>query len=77
MENPAAVLISLFGWFLLMRGLVLLYAPELMARAVNRAVGGDAVLYIRLGFSVMLLIGLWLAYVGWIAKPAAPNRAPR
>jgi hypothetical protein len=76
-RSSAAILISLFGWFLLMRGLVLLYAPQLMARAVNRAVGGDTVLYIRLGFSVMLLIGLWLTYVGWIARPAAQNHTPR
>ena len=76
-RSPAAILISLFGWFLMMRGLVLLYAPQLMARAVNRAVSGDSVLYIRLGFSVMLLIGLWLTYVGWIAKPDAPNHTPR
>lgn len=70
-RSPAAILISAFGWFLLIRGLVLLYAPQLMARAASGAVSGDTVLYIRLGFSVMLLVGLWLIYVGWIAKPAA------
>ena len=72
-RSPAAILISLFGWFLLIRGLVLLYAPQLMARAVNRAVTGDILPYIRIGFSVMLLIGLWLSYVCWIRNPIVPN----
>jgi hypothetical protein len=25
------------------------------------------------GFSPLVLIGLWLTYVGWFTKPPAPN----
>jgi hypothetical protein len=71
-SRPSAVVISLLGWFVLLRGLLLLYAPQLMERAIRAAVSGDqSVLYVRLGAGVMLLAGLWLTYVGWIAKPAA------
>ena len=28
---------------------------------------------VQLGFGVLVLIGLWLTFVGWIANPAAPH----
>jgi hypothetical protein len=66
-SSLAAILISLFGWFVALRGLALLVAPQLYAR------GGTAALNImpivQIGFGVLVLIGLWLTFVGWIAKP--------
>ena len=66
-SSLAAILISLFGWFVALRGLALLVAPQLYAR------GGTAALNImpivQIGFAVLVLIGLWLTFVGWIAKP--------
>lgn len=68
-SSPAAVMISLFGWFLALRGLILLAAPQLILR------GGIASLHmvpaVRIGFSVLVLVGLWLTYVGWFTKPPA------
>ena len=66
-SSASAILISLFGWFLALRGLVLLAALQLMARAAAGAVG--AILAVRIGAGVLLLVGLWLTFVGWIAKP--------
>jgi len=66
-SSPAAVLISLFGWFLGLRGLALLVAPQLIAEGAAAAMN-DLPL-VRVGFSVLVLVGLWLTYVGWIAKP--------
>lgn len=66
-RSPAAVLVSLFGWFLAIRGAVLMVAPGLVLGA-----GENAMMHIRLvqiGFGVLTLIGLYLTYVGWIAKP--------
>jgi len=63
----AAILISLFGWFLALRGLALLVAPQLFHRAAVGAVG--ALPLVRIGFGVLVLIGFWLTFVGWIAKP--------
>ena len=67
--NVAAVLISVFGWILALRGLVLMAAPELYERAASSI---DAIPVVRLIFGVLVAIGLYLTYVGWLAKPASP-----
>ena len=67
-SSLAAVLISLFGWILALRGVVLLAAPALYERAGTVL---EAVSVIRSIFGVLVAIGIYLTYVGWIAKPAA------
>jgi len=67
-SNPAAVLISAFGWILALRGLALMAAPELYERA---AMSMDSIAFVRLIFGVLVAIGLYLTYVGWLAKPDA------
>lgn len=67
----SAILISLFGWFLALRGLVLMAAPQLIARAAAAAMNMMPIAQIGCGF--LVLIGLWLTYVGWIAKPPAAS----
>ncbi len=67
-SSAAAVLISLFGWILAIRGLVLLAAPGLYERAVVIA---DVTWLVRFMFGVLVVIGLYLTYVGWVAKAAA------
>ena len=69
-SSVAAVLISLFGWFLAARGLALLTVPELYEHATEGVAG--AVTLVRFGFGALVLAGLWLTYVGWIAKPPRP-----
>ena len=68
-SGPAAVMVSLFGWFLALRGVVLLAAPELIARAGDAAM--NMIPVVQIGFGVLALVGLWLTFVGWIAKPPA------
>ena len=63
----SAILISLFGWFLALRGLVLLVAPQLYARGAAAAQSMMRTTQIALG--LLALIGLWLTFFGWIAKP--------
>ncbi len=63
----AACLISLFGWFLALRGLVLLAAPQLIARGADAAM--NALPAVRFGFSFLVMAGLFLTYVGWFVKP--------
>ena len=63
----SAILISLFGWFLALRGLALLAAPQLIEHAAESSIG--AVSLVRAGFGALVLIGLWLTYAGWIAEP--------
>lgn len=69
-SSPSAMLISLFGWFLWLRGFVLMAAPQLIGRGAAASMGAMPV--VRIGFGVLALIGLGLTFVGWIAKPAAP-----
>ena len=66
-SNLAAVLISLFGWFLALRGLGLLAVPELYKRA---AMSMDMTPLVRAIFGLLVVMGLYLTYVGWLAKPA-------
>ncbi len=69
-SSVAAALISLFGWVLALRGLLLMAAPELYQRA---AVVADTLFLVRIIFGVRIVIGLYLTYMGWIAGPAPPS----
>jgi len=73
-SSAAAILISLFGWFLALRGLALLVAPQLYQRAATGAL--VALPLVRIGFGALVLIGLWLTFVGWIAKSPIQNTLP-
>jgi hypothetical protein len=65
-RSPSAIAISLLGWFLGLRGLVLLTMPQLITHGAT--VSMNAVPLVQLGFGTFSLLGLWLSYVGWIAK---------
>ena len=67
----SAILISLFGWFLALRGVVLLAAPQLIASGGAAAM--NMIPIVQIGFGFLVLIGLWLTFVGWIAKPPAAS----
>jgi hypothetical protein len=70
-----AILISLLGWFLALRGFVLMAAPELIERGASASI--PAMPLVRIGFGVFALMGLYLTFVGWIAQPAKGNKAAR
>ena len=65
-SSVAAVMISLFGWFLALRGLVLMAAPQLIERGTAASTG--AITLVRMFFGALVLVGLYLTSVGWIAK---------
>jgi hypothetical protein len=69
-RSIAAVIISLFGWFLLLRGLTLLAAPQLIINAATSATqtSSSAIGVVRIGFGLIALCGVYLAYVGWVKK---------
>ncbi|MEB3021547.1 hypothetical protein [[Mycobacterium] crassicus] len=66
----AAVIISLFGWFLLLRGFVLLAAPQLIINGAESATetSSAALMVVRAGFGLLALCGAYLTYVGWLKK---------
>ena len=65
-SSLAAILVSLLGWYLALRGVVLMAAPQLIESAAGAAMNMMAM--VRIGFGVLLLIGLWLTFIGWIAR---------
>ncbi len=67
-SSVAAVLISVFGWILALRGLVLMAAPELYERA---GILANSIFLVRLIFGFLIVVGLYLTYVGWLTKPAS------
>lgn len=69
-RGAAAVIISLFGWFLLLRGFVLLAAPQLIIQRAEAAAGASsgAIGLVRAGFGLLALCGVYLTYVGWLKK---------
>jgi uncharacterized membrane protein len=69
-SSAAAVMISLFGWILALRGVVLMAAPDLYERA---AMSMGATSLVRLIFGALVAIGLYLTYVGWLDKSASPS----
>ncbi len=66
----AAVIISLFGWFLLLRGFVLLAMPQAIVNAAQSATqpSGSTIGLVRIGFGLLALCGIYLTYVGWVKK---------
>ncbi len=66
-SSLSAILISLFGWLLALRGVALLAAPQLIKAAATASMTMMPV--VEIGFGSFVLAGLLLTYVGWIAKP--------
>jgi len=67
-RSLAAVIVSLLGWFLAVRGVLLLTVPQ-VSNAPGNAVyssGASAVIWVE---SICLAVaGLYLTYVGWKPK---------
>jgi prepilin signal peptidase PulO-like enzyme (type II secretory pathway) len=67
----APVLVTLVGWLLLLRGLVLLFLPPNLLESVADALVGAGWLY--LAGAVALGLGLILTYAGFRAAPIVPG----
>lgn len=69
-RSIAAVIISLFGWFLLLRGFALLATPQLIVNGAETATAtsSPALGVARVGFGLLTVCGLYLTYVGWLKK---------
>ncbi len=76
--SPTAALISLFGWFVALRGLTLMAFPSAIESGAGDTLGSPGLLLgARIFFLLLAAMGLWLTYVGWAPhstdpKPAAP-----
>ena len=67
-RSAAAILVSLLGWFLAIRGVLVLAVPDIYNSAGSALERNDIPL-VRAIFIAVALVGLYLTYAGWIAKP--------
>lgn len=67
-RSAAAILVSLLGWFLAIRGVLILAIPDIYDSA-GKTLEQNDIPVVRAIFVGLALVGLYLTYVGWIAKP--------
>ncbi|MUL82497.1 MULTISPECIES: hypothetical protein [unclassified Mycolicibacterium] len=64
--SVTAVLISLFGWFVALRGVAMMAIPSAIQTGANATVTSPGLLIAARGFFLLLTaMGLWFTYVGW------------
>ncbi|MHC9294834.1 hypothetical protein ACRCUN_20405 [Mycobacterium sp. LTG2003] len=64
--SVTAVLISLFGWFVGLRGLAMMAIPSAIDSGATATVSSPALLVVaRVFFLLLTAMGLWLTYAGW------------
>ena len=66
-RGVAAVIVSLLGWLMVARGVLLMAFPDTFISIANRTI--DAETLWRIVFGVFVLVGLYLTYVGWFTRP--------
>jgi hypothetical protein len=69
-RNAAAIIVSLLGWLVVLRGLLLLAFPATFMSMANSVIGAGALW--RTVYICFALIGLYLSYVGWRPAPSRP-----
>lgn len=74
-RSPAAVIVSVLGWFLAIRGLLLLTVPRVYDAAGKAIYSSGATVMIWVLFVCLALAGLYLTYVGWKPEPGAEGPA--
>ena len=72
-RSPAAIIVSVVGWFLAIRGVLLLTVPSAYDAAGNALYSSGATPVIWVVFICLAAAGLYLTYVGWKPEPRAPK----
>lgn len=70
-RGAAAIIVSVLGWLLVARGILLIAFPGVFASMADRMIGATPVWIAA--FVVMTLVGLYLTYVGWKPVPHHPG----
>jgi hypothetical protein len=76
-RTPAAVIVSVIGWFFAIRGLLLLTVPRDYEAAGNAVYSSGASAVIWVLFVCLASAGLYLTYVGWKPERGTPKAADR
>jgi hypothetical protein len=70
-RGPLAVTISLVGWFVAVRGFLLIASPATIQAGVDATMlSPTATVVARVFFAALGVLGLVLAYAGWFSAPA-------
>lgn len=71
-RGAPAVLVSLLGWIMVVRGILLMAFPSFFMSVANRTIGAEGVW--RAVFVCFAAVGLYLSYAGWVmrTKPEVP-----
>lgn len=76
-RGVTAVLISLMGWFVALRGLAMMAFPSSVEAGAGEALSSPGLLLVARGFFVLMTaMGLWLTYVGWAAPSPVDKPSP-
>jgi len=67
-SSPTAILVSILGLATIVRGVILMTAPNVAVDVATWALANGPSAWIAAG--IAMTIGLWLTYAGWIAKAA-------
>lgn len=68
-SSPAAIAVSLIALLTILRGVLLMTAPSVLAGLADYFMQAAAGAIVAGG--VALVLGLWLSYEGWVARPRA------
>ncbi|QUR69369.1 hypothetical protein [Mycobacterium spongiae] len=69
-RGAAAIIVSLFGWLITLRGLMLLAFPKAFVSLANAMMDAQG-LWVALCIA-FAVVGLYLTYVGWMSAPDQP-----
>jgi hypothetical protein len=72
-RSLAATIVSVAGWFLAIRGVLLLTVPQAYNAAGNAVYSSGATALIWVVFVCLASAGLYLTYVGWKPGPRMPR----
>lgn len=70
-RGAAAVIVSLLGWLVVLRGVLLLAFPSAFITMASNMIGAQA-WWIALAIA-FALVGLYLTYFGWLQEPLGPT----
>ena len=70
-RGAAAIIVSVLGWLITLRGLLLLAFPKAFVSVANTMIGARA-WWVALCIAAAL-VGLYLTYVGWAPAPSRPT----
>ncbi|WP_292988473.1 hypothetical protein [Mycobacterium sp.] len=70
-HGVAAVVVSVVGWMVAVKGLMLVTFPHSYFGVADSAI--DAVAWWQTGAAVYVFVGIYLTYVGWIPQRVRPS----